>query len=169
MEKLTYKYPIGAALLDNEETRRTLLHELTQGWLRLYVLCIDGAAKAYWKLAVYGRTAFSESLSYDPSFERDRIGHVCQQITLQALCNEHRVDKVDFGFGDAQYKRSLGDVVWHEATIQIFHRSVRGLVLNLLLSSCKLLERSLRYLGERFRITSRLKSKWRTFLRKEDS
>jgi CelD/BcsL family acetyltransferase involved in cellulose biosynthesis len=49
---------------------------------------------------------------------------------LEDLCREGGIETVDFGLGDAQYKRDWADNGWQEASPYLFAPTLRGALLN---------------------------------------
>ena len=53
-----------------------------------------------------------------------------QGYTEEDFCNDKTTEAVDYGFGDAQYKRSYCNQSWREASLYFFAPTLKGLKLN---------------------------------------
>ena len=84
---------------------------------------------------------------------------------VEDLCLNNGIKLIDFGFGEAEYKRNYCDQKWEEASIYIFAPTFSGVTLNFLRSSTALLSRLAKALLERFNILQNVKRRWRDKLR----
>jgi len=128
----SYHRGLGVGFIYNEETRRTMTLAAEQGWLRAYILYIAGKPCAFWNGVLYGRTFFTSTTGYDPDFRDCRPGTFLLQEMLQDLCSEEVADEVDFGFGDAQYKRDWCDQGQLQTSFFVFAPTLKGVYLNCL-------------------------------------
>lgn len=128
----SYHRGLGVGFICNEETRRTMMLAAEQGWLRAYVLYIAGKPCAFWNGILYGRTFFTSTTAYDPDFGECRPGTFLLQTMLQDLCAEKVVEEVDFGFGDAQYKRDWCEQEQLQTSFFLFAHTPKGLFVNCL-------------------------------------
>jgi CelD/BcsL family acetyltransferase involved in cellulose biosynthesis len=72
-------------------------------------------------------------MAYDPEYRKYAPGKYLMMKTIEAFCDEkgqRQVNSVDFGLGDAEYKRMLCDQTWLDASPSIFAPNLRGLALN---------------------------------------
>lgn len=76
---------------------------------------------------------------------------------IEDLCRDPTVFAIDYGFGDAQYKRSFADESRDEADVRIFAPSVRGTWLELSWTASLVLDRIARWMVTRVGIADRLK------------
>jgi hypothetical protein len=80
-----------------------------RGWLKSYLLLIDNQAAAFIIGYQYnGIFEYSEP-GYDPQYSKIGIGSVLNYHMLQDLYQSDRPEAIDFGFGENQYKRVLGN------------------------------------------------------------
>jgi Acetyltransferase (GNAT) domain len=124
----TYQRGLGVAFDANERERTAL--GLERGWFRVWVLYRQGQPIAFWPGWVYGGTLFIGTPGYDPAYGDYRVGQYLQMRMTEDLCADPEVGAVDYGFGDAEYKRRFGTESWEEQDVVIFRRSPRGLALN---------------------------------------
>lgn len=130
MARKTYQRGLGVALADTPEQRAVIRVGLEHGWFRTYVLRLDGRPIAFWPGYAYRGTFFIGTPGYDPEFGRYRIGNHLLGRMIDEFCADPDVDAVDFGFGDAEYKRRLGNESWEEGSILLFAPTPRALAIN---------------------------------------
>jgi len=106
----------------------------THGWLRAHILYTAGKPCAFWNGLVYRRTFFTYTTGYDPDFTDLRPGTFLLQRMFEDLCREKAIDEVDFGFGDAQYKRNWCGGDRPQASLLLFAPTLKGVSLNSLRS-----------------------------------
>ena len=128
----TYHRGLGVGFIDNEETRRTMTLAAEQGWLRAHILYVAGKPCAFWNGVLYRGTFFTSTTGYDPAFQEYRPGTFLLQKMLQDLYSEKIADKVDFGFGDAQYKRDWCHQEQLQTSFLLFAPTLKGIYLNCL-------------------------------------
>jgi len=131
----TYQRGLGVGFADNGRVRSRLTLGAKKGWLRAYVLYLGGRPAAFWIGMVYRGTFVSEYLGFDPEFRNLSPGMFLVMKVLERLCDRAAgdvVDRLDFGLGDAEYKRVLADNAWQEASVYIFSTNCKGLGLKLL-------------------------------------
>lgn len=126
----TYQRGLGVAYADSAPQREQTALGLERGWFRAWVLYLRGTPIAFWPGWVYGRTLFIGTPGFDPAFADYRVGQYLQMRMTEDLCADPDVEAVDYGFGDAEYKRRFGSESWEEQDVVIFRRSPRGVALN---------------------------------------
>jgi CelD/BcsL family acetyltransferase involved in cellulose biosynthesis len=96
----------GSARSDFDDTpfHRELAHEaLARGWLRLWVLELDGRAIAAWHGFRVGSVASYYQAGRDPSFERLSVGFVLLAHSIRSAIAEGATE-YRFGRGDEPFK-----------------------------------------------------------------
>jgi hypothetical protein len=93
----------------NAESDVTRLEAIAAlGYLRSYVLRLDGEPVAFVLGYQYrGRYAYEET-GYDPKFSTSSPGSVLTHGLIQDLFADNPPRELDFGFGDGAYKRTFG-------------------------------------------------------------
>ena len=76
---------------------------LERGWLRLFVMWLDGRAAASLYGFRYGPTFFFYQSGFDPEFEKQSVGLVTLGLSIQSA-SEEGVEEYDLLHGDEPYK-----------------------------------------------------------------
>jgi CelD/BcsL family acetyltransferase involved in cellulose biosynthesis len=162
--KKTYQRGLGVGFADNSENRARMKLEAEKGWLRAYVLYLDSKPSAFWLGTVYKGTFHSDFMGYDPACAKYSPGMYLVTNVIEDLCKPNgtgKIDELDFGLGDAQYKQVLGTNSWEESEIYIFAPSFRGFILNSLRTSLSSLDRVAKKTLDRTKLLPRVKNMWR--------
>lgn len=162
----TYKAGLGCAMVDSLDTRRLLSEAARQGWLRTYVLYINGEPGAYRSVLHHGRIMWGDGIGFDPKWSSFRIGTVLFLRVIEDVCKNNLADYYDFGFGDAEYKTSYGDHVWTEASVYIFALRPYPIAVNMVQSLTGGTALLLNWLSDKVGLTRLLKRSWRNKLQK---
>jgi hypothetical protein len=162
----TYQRALGAGFADVEYQRRLVRLALERGWLRAWLLRDGNEPIAFWLGFVHRRTFFSSSTGYDPAYAKHGLGTYLHLRLLRDLCADPAVDALDYGLGDADYKRRFADTTWLESDALIYAPRPRGMQVSLARNGILLADRLARRTLERFGLTQRVKRLWRTRLRR---
>jgi hypothetical protein len=157
----TYHRGLGVGFVDDAETRRLTAFSLERGWFRAYILYVGGTPCAFWHGLQYGRTFFTGCTGSDPAYREHRLGTCLLTKVFEDLCRDAGVGEVDFGLGDAEYKRHLCNQSWLEASAYVFAPTIRGLALNSLRTPFLLVDRSARRVVGRSGLLTKIKTLWR--------
>jgi len=121
----SYQHAIGAGPPPASIWRAILRSAALRDHLMSFALLDDGQMIVYQAGVLYGKTYYCEGTSYRPEYAASRPGTVLLHRVLKDLCG-HAVRTVDFGFGDAEYKRIYGTRSWMESTIHLYGRRLRA-------------------------------------------
>jgi uncharacterized protein (DUF2384 family) len=91
----------------------------SRGWLRSYLLVQDGQPIAFELGYQYGGQYYGEECGFDPSRAQLGPGAVLMHLVIEDLFKEDRPKLMDFGFGEAAYKRSLGNIAHDAASLYL--------------------------------------------------
>lgn len=111
----------------------TLLHrelvglEAESGRLRSYWLECDGKPIAFQLGAVYANTYHLLSTAFLPQHKQLSPGQVLLVRVIQNLC-EAGIEAIDYGFGDAPYKRMYGSSNSEEATVVLYAKTPKAMI-----------------------------------------
>src|SRR5450432_1251893 len=137
----TYQGALGVGVQDNPRWRAILNLEAQAGRFRGYWLECDGSPIAFHLGAIWDGTYKLLAMSFLPEFAKISPGIVLHMRVLQLLCAEGAT-AVDYGFGDADYKRTYGSQSWEEATLYLYGTTPRAMLAWMLTSTCGIASRN---------------------------
>lgn len=122
----SYQRSLGAGF-DGSDLQRALLRTgLRRGWCRAWVLALAGRPVAYWSGTSYRGTFVTDSPGFDPEYREKRVGEYVMLRMIEDLCADPDLTTLDFGWGDAEYKRWFSDDSRDVVDVCVFARSPRG-------------------------------------------
>ena len=157
----TYQRGLGVAFSGDEQEQALMRLGMRNDWFRAWVLYIDGAPVAFWHGYRYGGAFGTFSPGFDPALADLRVGLYLQMRMIETLCDDAGVDLLDFGSGDAQYKRSYGDRSAEEASLLLFGPGVRATRINLTRSAVAVAARAAERVATNSELGRKLKKAWR--------
>lgn len=125
------KRPLGYGFIDTPQNREQLLVEATKGWLRIYILYIDGKPVSFWKGSLYDRFLKADHTGFDVAWSSLSPG-IFLLLKILELSYMEDVSTVDFGFGDGQLQHCFGKVRKPKARVLICVPRARSLQVQLL-------------------------------------
>lgn len=161
----TYQRGLGAGFRDEDRQRARTRLGMERGWFKVWVLYVRGVPVAFWPGESFGGRFRSGIPGYDPAYEDYRVGTYVMMQMVEDLCKDPTVSLLDFGFGDAEYKRRFGDRSWLEEDVLLYARRFRPAFINIVRTSLLGLNSAGMALGRRTGILSRIKNWWRSRLR----
>jgi len=160
VSRKTYQRSLGAGFIKNAEQLQRLALSRRLGWLQGVVLHIDDKPCAFWIGSLYRNILHTEATGYDPSYREHQVGTLVFLKLVEDLCRE-RITAIDFGLGDAQYKKRFGDEHWQDGSVRIYAPSFKGIRLNLTKTVLEGSVLAARRLCHRIGLEQRLKTLWR--------
>lgn len=157
----TYQRALGVGFGATKSHRERTRLAMERGWFRGYVLYLDGAPAAFAHGEVYAGSFRSGTPGFDPAHASYSVGSVLRLSMIEDLCADDRVETVDFGLGDAEFKRRLSTRGWKEANVFVFAPTLRGKRLNLIHSVVIRSSQLIHDLGQRAGILAGIKRRWR--------
>jgi hypothetical protein len=95
-----------------------------RGWFRGYLLRSESEAIAF-VIGFQSDGAYHYmKIGYDPKWSAFSPGNVALYRLIEDLCSFDRVNTIDFGGGDSQYKRVFGNESFDEQNIFLLRRSI---------------------------------------------
>jgi hypothetical protein len=150
--KTTYQRGLGVGFTNALGLHELFVLQAQKDWLRVYVLYITNQACAFWIGRLYKNVFHSDFMGYRPEYGKYSPGMYLVMNVIEGLASGADGDlaaDVDFGLGDAQYKKVLGNSEWQEASVHLFAPTVAGFGLNLLRTPAVILDRwAKRWLGK---------------------
>jgi CelD/BcsL family acetyltransferase involved in cellulose biosynthesis len=165
----TYQHGLGCGLENDERTRDLIRNTAQKGWWRGHVMFLDGQPCAFQLGAIYRGSYFLEQIGFDPKWKDLNVGTVLFLAALEDLCQDNGGAKtIDFGFGEADYKKYYGDKCWTDASFYLFAPRLRPLLANLVFSGTSGLSLGLAHVLEKTGAIGWIKRRWRHRLSKKE-
>jgi CelD/BcsL family acetyltransferase involved in cellulose biosynthesis len=98
---------------------------------------------------------------YDPAYREYRVGMYVLMKMIEDLCEDESVTVIDFGPGDAEYKRSYGDRSWPEAEVHLFAPRLRPVSINVARAAILGANDGLASAAQTLGVVGRVKRWWR--------
>jgi hypothetical protein len=134
MEKIarhSTKRHLGYGFFDTAQTREQLLLEARRGWLRIYILYIDGNPVSFLKGTLYEGCLQPDHTAFDSAWSAFSPGIFLFFDILEKLHDED-VKTIDFGCGNGQLYQCFGNMHFPEARVRICAPKFRALQFHLL-------------------------------------
>lgn len=157
----TYQHALGVAFAQSELERRIVRLLMNRGWFRAYVLYLDGEPISFWQGHVYRGAFFTGIPGYDPAYTDLRVGNYVLFRLIADLCADDAVDTLDFGWGEAEYKRRLSTRSRLEQDVHLFAPTTKGCLTNVARSSLLTGVTGVRSLLARTEMIDPIKRRWR--------
>ncbi|MCK1424834.1 GNAT family N-acetyltransferase [Bradyrhizobium sp. 182] len=162
----SYQRGIGVGFSETPIIRSRLEFEATRGWLRAYILYLDGDPCAFWIGSLRNKVFLSDFLGFDPARAKYGPGLYLMMKVIEELFDNQPdgsrlAERIDFGIGDASYKERLSNSSRREQAIYIFAPRMTAVWLNFLRSSVGMMNRWARHLIAIVPWLGDLKRKWR--------
>jgi hypothetical protein len=153
MEKIaskTDKRLFGLGFFDTPQIREQMAVAAERGWLRVYILYLEERPAAFWRCTVYGGCLQGDHAGYDPVW-RELSPGIFLFLNILEDFREDDIKSIDFGYGNTQFKRCLGDLRCVESRLRIYAPTLRGILLNLLNTATPCATNAARFLLQRTR------------------
>jgi CelD/BcsL family acetyltransferase involved in cellulose biosynthesis len=157
----TYQRGLGVGFSDERHIRDLLTLEASKGWLRGHVLYAGGHPCAFEIGCLYNDVFLGEYLGYDPAFAKYAPGTYILTQVIEALGRE-KVATIDWGIGDAPYKRRFGNKHWKESTVRLYAPTWTGMRAKAVRTIAAFINSTGKTLLERTKLAGRVKKLWRS-------
>ena len=162
---LSYQRGLGAGFVNDEEHRKRLALFSDRGQLRIQLLVVKGNVKAYWMGIVYRNVFHSWATSYDSELSKYEPGTQLFLRLTDELVKEG-VNKLDFGLGDAHYKKRFGDNSWREASFTLYAPTFKGYLIGAIMGIFDIIDKTVRKVVAKIKLEDLIKTKWRHHIQK---
>lgn len=162
VHRTTYQAALGVGFSADELHRRLTELMMERGWFRGYVLYLRDRPVAFCHGHVYRHRFGLDATGFDPAYAESRPGGFLLMRLIEDLCADPAVTTFDFGFGDATYKRQLGDESWLEQDVSVWARRPRPIRLGLTRTGLAAANTAARALLRRGGLVSDARRRWRT-------
>ncbi len=127
----SFKRILGHGFINNSGNRNFLSLLAKSGWLRGYVLYIDEIPRAYYINLIYKETFYFKSSGFDERYKYYSPGVVLLKHVLEDIYKyEKNIREIDWGIGDQNFIKHLGNYSNKVSSIYIFPPTFYGLRLN---------------------------------------
>jgi hypothetical protein len=120
---------LGERISDNAETRNELTSLADRRFLRCYLLFSGNDPCAFSTACQHHGIINCHELGFDLRLQRYSPGKVLICLMIEDLHRDPAVTLLNFGMGDAEYKRRLADIETAESSWLIMRRSIRNRIL----------------------------------------
>lgn len=168
MEKIasrTYQRRLGAGFRNDEEHQARFRLFARQGILRVLTLEAGERVLAFWVGELVNGVFYSAETGYDPDFREYETGTLVFMRLAENLVRE-KARLLDFGLGEADYKRRFADDQYEEADVYIFGRHAGGLAAACLIGGLGRLNTAGKNWLARLGALNRIRTTWRRGLQR---
>jgi len=162
-----YQGALQVGLQDNALWRAMLSADACSRRLRCYWLEANGEPIAHETGAVYANTYHGYATAFLPKYHALSPGQMLLIRVIEDLCAVG-VRCIDWGFGDAEYKRIYGTECWVEQSVRLYGRTARATVAWLLDVAVTQAASGLKSVAERLGTLRRIKNAWRRRMSRDD-
>jgi CelD/BcsL family acetyltransferase involved in cellulose biosynthesis len=162
----SYQRGLGAGFVHDGEREARLSAAARAGRLRAFDLEVDGVPRAFWITEKSGDVRYVDSTAFDREFGRFEPGTVVLLDLLDDAIRE-QVRVVDYGFGDALYKRRFDAASTLESDVYLFAPGLRGLWLGAARGAVASLHRAADAVVTRLGLKDRLRRSMRDKARRQ--
>jgi CelD/BcsL family acetyltransferase involved in cellulose biosynthesis len=162
VHRTTYQSALGVGFSTDDLHRRLTELMMERGWFRGYVLYLREQPVAFCHGNVYRDRFGLDATGFDPAYADSRPGGFLLMRLIEDLCADESVTTFDFGFGDATYKRQLGDESWLEQDVAVWAQRPRPLRLSLTRTGLAGANTAARALLRRGGLVTSARRRWRT-------
>jgi CelD/BcsL family acetyltransferase involved in cellulose biosynthesis len=128
----TYQRRIGAGFGNTALERALMRLGMRRRWFKTWVLYFGETPVAFWQGFAYRGVYATGCPGFDPEYTHDRVGAYLAVRMIEQLCESDDVHTLDWGHGDADYKRNFGDRCLEEGEVHFYAATLRGARLRLL-------------------------------------
>jgi hypothetical protein len=159
----SYQRGLGVGFANTPDIREQLNARAEKGWLLAYVLYLQGQPCAFWIGDLNQGGIRSEYTAYDGDFAKHSPGLYLMSKVIEGFCSDpgRPVHEIDFAMGYAQYKETLANCNWREASVYIYAPTFAGLKLNLMRTLSGGIDKSLKSILQRAGLLGTIKKRWR--------
>jgi len=162
----TYQRGLGIGFIDNEYTRNQFKFTLQNNWSATWILYIDNEPCAFWTGLIYKETFLSVATGYLTEFKSERLGTYLMMEMIKEFCSDTNLKNLDFGFGDADYKKNYSSLNSIESSVYLYAPTIKSYYLNLANTFSRILIRGTKMLLKKFKFIRNVKNMWRRKLSK---
>jgi len=157
----TYLRGLGEGFYANEEMRNRLDLSARNGWMRGHVLYANEKPCAFWLGTLYQKVLYLDYTGFNSDLNHFSPGRILFVKMIEELCLANKMNSIDFGFGDAEYKQRYGDRNWKESDLYLYNRTPSMLGINLSRKLIDVVSIVAEKILKRFDLLTVVKKRWR--------
>jgi GNAT acetyltransferase-like protein len=157
----TYQRALGVSFGDTSAHRERTRAAMENGWFRGYLLYLDGVPCAFHYGELYRGRFRHGRPGYDPELGHLRVGTYLLLRVFDDLIEHPDARIVDYGIGDADYKRRFGTRSWREGNVVVYAPTLRAATVNLLRTSLLASVRLAKRIFGKGEVYRRIRRNWR--------
>jgi len=162
----TYHRGLGVGFILNDESRNYYRTMLERDAHRSYILYIDKTPIAFWSATKYKNVFYMIATGFLPEYRDDHIGTYLLLKAIEDSMDDKSVEKIDFGLGDAEYKKIFCDECNELTTLMMYSGNTKGKILYMTSALICKLEDTVKALLNKYKIEGKIKQKWRKIFEK---
>ncbi len=161
----SYQYAIDVGVKNNSYWRN-MLNSLVEGnFFRGYLLMNNDKPIAYSQGAIYKDYYYQFATAYDLEYRKFSPGEYLRLEFTKDLIEE-KIGFIDYGYGDADYKRMFGTHSVKEATLRIYGKGLKPKIAKGLDKGTTTISEKLKNKLEKAGLFNKIKKMWRSKLSK---
>lgn len=157
----TYLRGLGEGFYDNQEMRNRLALTARKGWLRGYVLYAHNQPCAFWLGTFYQHIFHLDYTAFNPNLDHFSPGRILFVKMIDELREANELRGIDFGFGDAEYKKRFGDTRLLESDLYLFAATPTMILSNLARKTIGFARDSTEAMLRHTDLIAKVKRRWR--------
>jgi len=163
----SYLRGLGVGFMPTQENRLRLQLASREGALRAYFLYFRNVPAAFILGRAAGERLHLNFTAHDAEFEYFSPGAYVMVQIIRDACRDPGIRFIDFGFGDALYKRNYCNDKWMEVFPVVYAARPYCILLNVLRGTNAVVAGLAQRQLERLGIVQRVKKAWRTRIRRQ--
>jgi hypothetical protein len=165
----SYQRGIGVGFVKSQREESLTRIAANKGWMSSYVLFVNDSPIAFERIYNYKGTLYCQDAAYDPKFRSLEAGTNLFLHIVEQACQKKEIKEIDFGFGDAEYKRRFGSTHWCERQLYMFDKSLKNYFIYFLFNITRNLNSKLKAYSQKMGIMQTIKREWRKILTPKNS
>jgi len=158
--KKSYQYALDVGVKNNDFWKEMLSAFARLGYFKGYLLMNNEKPIAYILGVQYKNIFYQYATAYNDEYKRYSLGEYLRLKVLEQLDNQE-IYYVDYGYGDAAYKRMFGTDSLKEATFRIYGFSFNARLSKFLDKLTTALSENILSILEKAGIVDKIKKLWR--------
>ncbi|WP_240938196.1 GNAT family N-acetyltransferase [Nocardioides sp. JQ2195] len=165
----SYQRHLGIGSVDEQVLHALRDLALDRGWLRAWILYMDAAPVAFWWGMLHEGILEPGATGFDPALRSSGVGFFTLMKMLEDTCLDPDVKTVDFGYGEADYKRRFASESSLHSDLLVFAAKPRAMAVRAALLVNGAVVRATTRLLERSGRVRSIRRRWRSLAHGPDA